>query len=193
MHISHRVDVTSFLKANDDNVLELKFQNAPECAKKEMKRIGYKGNRTDVHFGGPERLFVRKAQYHWGWDWGPAVNTSGPWKEVWVEVFEERIMEFIVRQEVSRDLRHAVVKVSGIVEGERKVDVSVIVPDGKTVVLKEELDVGENGIFAADLTIEKPEPWWPFTYGPLYTIKATLAGGADEQVRKLGIRRLKLL
>jgi beta-galactosidase/beta-glucuronidase len=66
MHISHRVDVTHLL--SKENVLELRFKNAPEYAKKEMKRIGYKGNGTDVHFGGPERLFVRKAQYHWGWE-----------------------------------------------------------------------------------------------------------------------------
>jgi beta-mannosidase len=71
MHISHRVDVTDLLKEQGDreSVLELRFSNAPEYARKEMKRIGYKGNGTDVHFGGPERLFVRKAQYHWGWDW----------------------------------------------------------------------------------------------------------------------------
>ena len=68
MHIGYRVDVTKLLKEGDENELELRFKNAPEFAKKEMKRIGYKGNGTDVHFGGPERLFVRKAQYHWGWD-----------------------------------------------------------------------------------------------------------------------------
>ena len=69
MHITHRVDVTHLLKrSNEGNALELRFRNAPEYAKEEMKRIGYKGNGTDVHFGGPERLFVRKAQYHWGWE-----------------------------------------------------------------------------------------------------------------------------
>lgn len=73
MHISHRVDVTDLLKEHGEkeSVLELRFTNAPEYGKKEMKRIGYKykKNETEVHFGGPERLFVRKAQYHWGWDW----------------------------------------------------------------------------------------------------------------------------
>ena len=64
MHICHRVDVTSLLLQNSGKEIELRleFKNAPEYAKKEMKRIGYKGNGTDVHFGGPERLFVRKAQ-----------------------------------------------------------------------------------------------------------------------------------
>jgi len=69
MHISHRIDITGLLNEPEKkgNVLELRFTNAPEFAKREMKRIGYKGNGTDVHFGGPERLFVRKAQFHWGW------------------------------------------------------------------------------------------------------------------------------
>ncbi len=64
MHITHRVDVTSMVNNNAGKEvdLELRFSNAPAYAKAEMKRIGYRGNGTDVHFGGPERLFVRKAQ-----------------------------------------------------------------------------------------------------------------------------------
>ncbi len=200
MHLSHRVDVTAVLAANkSDNILELKFQNAPAFAKKEMARIGYRANATDIHFGGPERLFVRKAQYHWGWDWGPAVNTSGPWKGVWVEVFEDRIDEFLVREEVSEDLKHAVVKITGVIatrekDASEKVEVAIFGPDG-SVVLKEDLAIGSGGNFKADLNITNPDLWWPFTYGsqPLYTVKATLSTGSDEVSRKLGFRRLKLL
>lgn len=67
MHIGHRVDVTHLLKhADGKSVLELKFRNAPAYAREEKDRIGYKcKNPSDVHFGGPERLFLRKAQYHW--------------------------------------------------------------------------------------------------------------------------------
>jgi beta-mannosidase len=195
MHTSHRVDITSHLQTQEkEQVLELQFKNAPEFAKKEMKRIGYKGNGTDVHFGGPERLFVRKAQYHWGWDWGPALNTSGPWKDVRLEVFEGRIGEFLVRQEVSEDLNSAVVNISGSVEGGGgKVELAVMGPKGEAVV-KEEIDVNSKGVFNASLKVEKPELWWPFMYGsqPLYTISATLPG-LDTQTRKLGFRRLRLL
>jgi beta-mannosidase len=31
--------------------------------------------------GVSSRLYVRKAQYGWGWDWGPVVMTVGPWSE----------------------------------------------------------------------------------------------------------------
>ncbi|CZR61080.1 related to beta-mannosidase [Phialocephala subalpina] len=194
MHLSHRVDVTSLL-GKGENELELRFKNAPEYAKKEMKRIGYKGNGTDVHFGGPERLFVRKAQYHWGWDWGPAVNTSGPWKEVWVEVFKERIEEFLVRQEVSEDLASVVVKVTGKVEGRKEgaVVVEIKNSEGKSV-LQQQVDVDENGEFKKDLKVEKPELWWPFSYGaqPLYTVSASIPGSHTES-KTIGFRRLRLL
>lgn len=73
MHLVNRVDVTELLKEHGEkeSVLELRFSNAPEYGRKEMARIGYKyeEDKGNVHFGGAERLFVRKAQYHWGWDW----------------------------------------------------------------------------------------------------------------------------
>jgi beta-mannosidase len=51
MHVAHHIDVTDAIKNEGENVLELRFSNAPEWGRKEMKRIGYKGNGTDVHFG----------------------------------------------------------------------------------------------------------------------------------------------
>ena len=54
MHLAHHVDVTDTIKKpgeEGENELELRFSNAPEWGRKEMKRIGYKGNGTDVHFG----------------------------------------------------------------------------------------------------------------------------------------------
>lgn len=66
MHVQHRVDVTALIQqAKGDSLLELRFRAAPAFSREEKRRIGYKGNETDVHFGGPERLFLRKAQYHW--------------------------------------------------------------------------------------------------------------------------------
>lgn len=66
MHIQHEVDVTEILsQAEGKSVLELRFKNAPAFAREELKRIGYKGDVAAIHFGGAERLFLRKAQYHW--------------------------------------------------------------------------------------------------------------------------------
>ncbi|KAH6719261.1 glycoside hydrolase family 2 protein [Leptodontidium sp. MPI-SDFR-AT-0119] len=198
MHISYRVDVTDHLKqeGEGENELELRFSNAPAFAKSEMKRIGYKGNGTDVHFGGPERLFVRKAQYHWGWDWGPALNTSGPWKEIHLETFTERISQFLVRQTVSPDLSLATIIISGKTEGAQPsstITLTILSPTG-TQILTQETSLSPTGTFTASLQISNPELWYPFTYGsqPLYTVTASL-GTSDSQSRTLGLRRLQLL
>lgn len=41
------------------------------------------GDKKQLTFwnGNSSRLYVRKAQYGWGWDWGPVVMTVGPWSE----------------------------------------------------------------------------------------------------------------
>ena len=39
------------------------------------------------------RVYVRKAQYHFGWDWGPTFVTCGIWKNVYLEAFDEKPKE----------------------------------------------------------------------------------------------------
>lgn len=39
------------------------------------------------------RHYARKAQYHYGWDWGPKLTTSGVWKPVKINAWDERKAE----------------------------------------------------------------------------------------------------
>lgn len=61
-----------------ENILQVKFRSAVKT-----------GNElaTKVPFTMPEspRSFVRKAQYQFGWDWGPRLVTAGIWKNVKLE------------------------------------------------------------------------------------------------------------
>jgi beta-mannosidase len=151
--------------------------------------------------GGAERLFVRKAQYHWGWDWGPAINTSGPWRPVYLETFSSRISEFLVRQNVSPDLSSVTISITGSLDAPSKAAIVIVVedPDGKKVLVKNaeqvEIEVDKQGQFNGEITLDRDlKLWYPFTYGssPLYTVTAYLAG-QDSVSRKLGLRRLRLL
>ncbi|ERT02499.1 hypothetical protein HMPREF1624_00798 [Sporothrix schenckii ATCC 58251] len=206
MHVEHRVDVTDQLRAAGGPLsLELLFKAAPAFSRQEKKRIGYKGNETDVHFGGPERLFLRKAQYHWGWDWGPAVNTSGPWKPVYLEVYETRIDRLVVRQQVSDDLTAATISIQGRVETVAKAqqDVHLHVSDPSGASLQSHtLQTAADGSFATTVTVDTPQLWYPHMYGdqPLYTVSASVAlsDAASPQdstrtSRRIGLRRLRLL
>src|SRR5271169_3159360 len=100
MFHSHRVDVTTHIQTSL-NVLGILFHSALRRGQQEVSRRG------DLAFwnGDSSRLYVRKAQYHWGWDWGslgrregrlivgPKIMTCGPWKDVRLEVYEVRIEE----------------------------------------------------------------------------------------------------
>jgi len=35
------------------------------------------------------RVYARKAQYHFGWDWGPTYITCGIWKNIFIEAYHE--------------------------------------------------------------------------------------------------------
>nr|WP_315209035.1 glycoside hydrolase family 2 protein [uncultured Flavobacterium sp.] len=81
-----RVDVKKYLNPGTNKlvVVFLSAQNAVDLLAKK-----------DLPFVIPDnpRLYVRKAQYHFGWDWGPKFTTCGIWKEVRLETFDEKTPE----------------------------------------------------------------------------------------------------
>uniref|UniRef100_A0A8H7N2Y5 Beta-mannosidase B n=1 Tax=Bionectria ochroleuca TaxID=29856 RepID=A0A8H7N2Y5_BIOOC len=199
MHISHQIDVTEALRdRKEPSSLELRFRSAPAYARSERDRIGYKRNATGraVNYGGSERLFLRKAQYQWGWDWGPAVNTCGPWKPVYLEVYESRVSDLSVIQDVAADLSSVTVSVKGGVEnaeGLDKIIVQLTDRDTTTPVAKQELAISSTGSFEGKISLDKPKLWYPFTYGKqdLYLVEAIIPGHTRSQ--NLGVRRVRIL
>ncbi|MDZ4330498.1 MAG: glycoside hydrolase family 2 protein, partial [Flavobacterium sp.] len=81
-----RVDVKKYLHPGT-NKLVIVFLSAQNVVDLLAKR--------DLPFVIPDnpRLYVRKAQYHFGWDWGPKFTTCGIWKEVRLETFDEKTPE----------------------------------------------------------------------------------------------------
>ncbi|WP_343686976.1 beta-mannosidase [Chryseobacterium gleum] len=71
------IPVKQYLKAGN-NTLQVRFTSAVNTGKELAKQ---------VPFTMPEspRSFVRKAQYQFGWDWGPRLVTAGIWKDVQLE------------------------------------------------------------------------------------------------------------
>ena|ERR1700737_648897 len=69
MFHEHRVDVTSHLKTGI-NKLGIIFESALNKGREEVAKQG----NLMCWNGESSRLYIRKAQYHWGWDWG-AIRT----------------------------------------------------------------------------------------------------------------------
>ena len=61
------------------------------------KKIGYT-------FPGEERVFTRKAAFHYGWDWGPKISPIGIWRKVELQSWNDcKINNIYVMQDYLTD------------------------------------------------------------------------------------------
>ena len=68
MFIPERANVTYNLRPGEENILEITFESTYLTGKKLVEQ--YPDHRWGCWNGDSSRLAVRKAQYHYGWDWG---------------------------------------------------------------------------------------------------------------------------
>lgn len=78
-----KIPVQGLLKPK--NILQVAFKAPERKASEEASRLPYTL---------PEglRSFTRKAQYHYGWDWGPRLITCGVWKPVRIEAIDRPVL-----------------------------------------------------------------------------------------------------
>ncbi|EKD14762.1 uncharacterized protein L3040_007356 [Drepanopeziza brunnea f. sp. 'multigermtubi'] len=207
MFIPERVDVTSLLKkgeeeGGEENELVITFESAYLTGCKIIEE------HPDHHWGcwngDTSRLAVRKAQYHWGWDWGPTLLTCGPWRPISLEIFSARISDLYFTSDVHKSLASAKLVARADVEGveeaatEIRFDISL---DGREVVASQTVTAKE-GLASHTFTIDGPalSLWYPIRYGaqPLYTLTATLLDGKkksqlDTRSKRFGLRRAELV
>ncbi len=81
-----QVDVKELLKLKN-NTLAIRFYSAQNKVDSLAK--------ANLPFIIPDnpRAYTRKAQFHFGWDWGPKFTTAGIWKEVKIEAYDSKPVE----------------------------------------------------------------------------------------------------
>ncbi|KAF2085380.1 glycoside hydrolase family 2 protein [Saccharata proteae CBS 121410] len=195
MFIPHRVDVSNSLTGSDD-LLEIDFDPALARAKEikdahpEHKWVGFNADMA--------RLAVRKAQYQFGWDWGPVLITCGPWKAVRLEVYEARISDLRVDYDLGPGLEIAHGTMSAKVEGHQGQTVLFTAMHGSSLVFKARACVDASGTAKTEFRVDRPKLWFPHGYGsqPLYDVKATLYAGSldlDTKETRIGFRKAELV
>lgn len=197
MFLAHRVDVTKALKANGGHILEIEFECAMLRAR-ELRDQDPKHKWASFN-GDPARMCVRKAQYHWGWDWGPVLMTAGIWRDVRLEVYTARIADLWTEVQLAADHQGAIVSAFVEVDGaaglyKAKFTLSL---DGREVA-SDETTVGEDNTAKVIFNIKNPSLWWPHGYGDptLYELSASLTDGQNElhhASKKIGIRTAEVV
>jgi beta-mannosidase len=195
MFIPYRLDVTGKLNSDSGNILEIEFASASLEAIKikdqhpEHKWVGFNGDMS--------RLAVRKAQYHWGWDWGPILNTCGPWREVRLETYQARISDLRVDYQLEDSLKAVQGTILAHVEGSSAENVAFAVYDGDELVFKETAPI-IGGVGKVEFRVNSPKLWFPHGYGeqPLYRVTATVVAAGvkvHEVARRTGFRKGELI
>lgn len=203
-----RVNAKPLLKRGE-NVLEVTFHSPIKKLKPWLAQQpyalpgGYDSAFGDEPDGRLVTTYVRKAPYHFGWDWGPRIVTAGIWKPVRLESWDAVRVESIHVAQQRVDAKaaqlEAQIELDASASGPVQVVLEVRGPDGTMVARIERdavVDPGSNRI-DLPLRIAEPKRWFPFGYGApdRYTFTATLrdARGDSHTVRRTtGLRTVEL-
>lgn len=192
MFVPHRVPVRERLRPGRNQLL-LCFE-PPLARAREVEAVH--GKRA-LWNGDSARLHARKAQYHFGWDWGPELLVSGPWRAVRRHAWSVRVAELGCRTQVDPVSRRATVQVSAQVAGARvglRCRVELRDPEGGLVAAHDT----PAGDLQAELAVPHARLWWPRDLGeqPLYTLSLQVLDGDTvmaQDSRRIGLRTLRLV
>jgi len=223
MFIKHRVEVAHLLRRGDDNDdddddgngemvmmndLEIVFTPARERGLELVRQ--HPEHDFIVHQTEVSRGPVRKAQYHWGWDWGPILVTCGPWRPVRFETFQQRIDEIRIDYDVDLSTNpptvtaHMELAIIGTGEtAQVHIDVVLLRSDGQ---IMESFDMTSDGpgpvwkLRSEKLTLSQVKLWWPVGMGQQnlydFRVRALDVDGVtvlDEKFHRTGFRKVELV
>jgi beta-mannosidase len=174
-----------------DNQLRIVFHPAAEIAAQKAKELSY-------FLPSGEANFVRKAQYHFGWDWGPRFPTVGIWKPAYIEYYDAGKIEHVQIQQKelkqSQALMNVQVDMSGDKMGNYRLECNIPEIESRFSII--------GGLFprngAFDFEIKNPKRWNCNGYGEpyLYTLNLELYLDnelIDQRSERFGLRTAELI
>ncbi len=216
MFITHDFDVKTLLK-NGINVLKLEFTSPTRKAREEIELHGdYLNTGQDALPGVP---YLRKAQYSFGWDWGPKLPDIGIFRPIELIGFDtvkiesvHAIQKFTYNENPLENVDPERIPNIKIESVQFKVNVEVdstmenIETLGYTLHLSLKLQDKEiitknaplrTKVQSFEFTINGPQLWWTHDLGTPelhdLTVSITSAELIDYHSQKIGVRDLQLV
>lgn len=200
MFREHVFDVSTAVQPGKDNTLALCFRQPLKAV--EGQPVPGLGT---LNIGAePSKTLMRKAQFGYGWDWGPRLPTLGIWRPVKLRRQRSAALGpvHVVTEAIASDSARVSVRVAvERIAGSAAPELTVTLRDAhQRVVAQHTTTVAERDSDApvrVALDVAEPRLWWTHDLGEpyLYDLEVTLdQGGAqlDRVQQRVGIRTIAL-
>jgi len=199
------VDVKPFLKEGSNELTILFRSPILEGLKKYDAHpyvIPVSGNDLadigQVEGGKMVSVYTRKAGYHFGWDWGPRLVTSGIWRPVYLLAWDEAAIKDVQYALKSLTKEKASYTALFEIEGTKEQAAELVVENEGKILAKRKIQLSAGiHTYPVEFDISKPILWWTNGLGEphLYTLRARLtADGRHTSIdTRIGVRTLELV
>jgi len=202
-----KVDVKELVKPQG-NILRVYFHSPFKIDIPKWDSLPYKYEASNDQsqnggvFDKKVSIFARKAGYHYGWDWGPRLVTSGIWRPVEIQAWNDaRIENIQILQEDVTSKSATVHDIVEVISDEDRANAVVQVWNESSNRLlgsaESNLKKGVNRI-QVDFVMKNPQLWWCNGLGEahLYSFKTKLlidSKTIDSENTNAGIRSIRLI
>ncbi|MCM2535873.1 glycoside hydrolase family 2 protein [Neobacillus pocheonensis] len=190
MFIAHRFDVTRELR-HGKNTLAIKFDPIHV----------HVGEKVQYYWSGfsKKRIWTRKAQSHYGWDWGPRLVAAGIWKDVHLQKRTFAKLDSVFAKTISISPDKAIVEVELEIETylkEKEYEAAISLSYGEES-FSTNVKINRKKA-TATVEVANPKLWWTHDIGTPHLYQQTVelfADGEkiDEQQESFGIRTIEVL
>ncbi|WP_299113742.1 glycoside hydrolase family 2 protein [uncultured Winogradskyella sp.] len=177
------VNVKPNLKA--ENELRILFEST-------SKQETIKKEKLDYELPEGERIFTRKAQFQYGWDWGPKLNTSGIWRPIKLVSWNDYKIDNInfIQNQITDSIANLTVEIDDRIFLKNSIKYELYINGEMSPLSPEKPEI--------PFKIKNPKLWWPHNLGEpyLYDIKVIVKDGEkilDSVSTKYGIRDIELI
>ncbi|HIB47284.1 MAG TPA: glycoside hydrolase family 2 protein [Flavobacteriaceae bacterium] len=185
------VDVSTLLK--EENTLYIVFHSTDQKENEAKRQLDYELPESP-------RVFTRKPQFQYGWDWGPKIKTVGIWRDVSLLSFDNiRLEDAFLKTEHITD---TLATLSAIINLQTpKYDNCFIEVRNKTTnetfTFSAEV-YGPSSEYSFEIPVKNPKLWWthnlgePFLYDFSIRVKKNNVI-IDSMSKRVGIRDVQLM
>nr|WP_321452544.1 glycoside hydrolase family 2 protein [uncultured Carboxylicivirga sp.] len=198
MFVAFSSEVKKYLKPGK-NHLEVLFHSPIKTAMPLHEKSKYTypadNDRSKEHLS----VYTRKAPYHYGWDWGPRFVTSGIWRPIKINAWNDARITDVHFVQKSLTEEKAEISFEYEIEATVAETATISLSFGDAIKTNKEVDL-KKGINKAsiNITVDKPDYWWPNGMGEqkLYTATSELKTNGqllDSKTQKIGLRTIEVI